>query len=479
MRIKLAFATPLPHLKCWFYASRDKVTTVHRLQEAIAKEFSIEYPLLLEIDNFRLMPRNQIAGLVRNEDLITQSQSHPRRRADKQRRPQKKERYVVEKNVPKTVESKKVKRQRRDEEPVKHKAKKSKHTKSESDKVRKVKTRPAIVEPKRSKAPLKDVKEKRDRSHESPAAVVPTLEVAQPAASSPSKTLPGEGTFRTRSRNQRRRKLKKATVNEGTSSHADVEQSELNQEQYVSAVPQRIQPTAPEPVAEESLPPTSLLKQNRNKKRGFLDQMQKANKEHIRFDPTANANDQDVGGTAIITTIDLDPAGGRYDLRRKQEKKYPVQKAPRVVTANHQQSLVDSGVEDLDGNTMLDESPEDVLVDDSPDFQGNYHESTQPESADMEEEIDYDTCPVVNFTTHLPQVLDVLAIKEVVVKDFDIVDGTITVEHLGLTDKALRQGGRFELDSDREQTRDVDVDDDDDSIVTLLKTDIVDMRRIR
>lgn len=63
------------------------------------------------------------------------------------------------------------------------------------------------------------------------------------------------------------------------------------------------------------------------------------------------------------------------------------------------------------------------------------------------------------------------------VKDFDIVDGTITVEHLGLTDKALRQGGRFELDSDREQAR--DLEEDDDSIVTLLKTDIVDMRRIR
>jgi hypothetical protein len=45
---------------------------VHRLQEAIAKEFSIEYPLLLEIDNFRLMPRNQLSGLVQNEDLITQ-----------------------------------------------------------------------------------------------------------------------------------------------------------------------------------------------------------------------------------------------------------------------------------------------------------------------------------------------------------------------------------------------------------------------
>jgi hypothetical protein len=64
-----------------------------------------------------------------------------------------------------------------------------------------------------------------------------------------------------------------------------------------------------------------------------------------------------------------------------------------------------------------------------------------------------------------------------VVKEFDIVDGTITVEHLGLTDKALRQGGRFELDRDQEQAK--EPEEDDDSIVTLLKTDIVDMRRIR
>ncbi|KAJ2958569.1 hypothetical protein NQZ79_g5883 [Umbelopsis isabellina] len=413
----------------------------------------------------------------------------------------------------KTVESKGVKRQRRDEEPVKHKAKKTGLAKNEIEtgKVRKLKTKRAKVEAEQSKAnkqPLKDVKEKRskrDRSDESPAAVVPTLEVAPPAAPAPTKTAPGEGTYRTRSRNERRRKLRKATVTESTSSQADGNQEatnaqpELNQEHNASAVPERIEPAASEPIVDEALPPTSLLKQNRNKKRGFLDQMQKANKEHIRFDAispvttaTANENDHEKGGTAIITTIDLDPAGGRYDLRRKQEKKYPVQKAPRVVTANNQ-SLVDSGVEDLDGNTMLDESPEDNLVDDSPDLQANYHAHIQPESADMEEVIDYDTCPVVNFTTHLPQILDVIAIKtlvlsstytpeisdwrEVVVKDFDIVDGTITVEHLGLTDKALRQGGRFELDSDREQAR--DLDDDDDSIVTLLKTDIVDMRRIR
>jgi hypothetical protein len=67
--------------------------------------------------------------------------------------------------------------------------------------------------------------------------------------------------------------------------------------------------------------------------------------------------------------------------------------------------------------------------------------------------------------------------QEVVVKEIDIIDGTITVEHLGVTDKALREGGRFELGANEESQ--AENYDDDDSIVTLLKSDIVDMRRIR
>ena len=69
--------------------------------------------------------------------------------------------------------------------------------------------------------------------------------------------------------------------------------------------------------------------------------------------------------------------------------------------------------------------------------------------------------------------------QEVVVKDVDIIDETITVEHLGLTDNALRQGGRFEIDSQESDHDDTKEYDYDDAIVTLQKNDIVDMRRIR
>ncbi|KAM3580003.1 hypothetical protein VKS41_007722 [Umbelopsis sp. WA50703] len=407
----------------------------------------------------------------------------------------------------KSVKSKRAKRQSHEEGSSQSKAK-SKRAIVKPEKIKKVRKHD-------SKESRKHVKEKSSKKDRSPAAVVPTLEVTQSAAAAPVKTLPREGSYKTRSRNARRRQLERAIARKINSTECNGNQ--LINAQWVKepAAPEVMAPQVmtplvmtPESAAQDTkeypVPSASLLKRNRNKKRGFLEQTQKAAKEHIRFDAPATVTSVDVndhhdiqdGGTAIITTIDLDPARARYDLRRKQEKKYPVQKAPRVVTANSQ-SLVDSGVEDLDGNTMIEERLDDGLIEnDLPEFeqpQVNYHRHIQPESADMEEEVDYDACPVVNFTTQLPQVLDVLAIKtlvlsstytpeisdwrEVVVKEFDIVDGTITVEHLGLTDKALRQGGRFELDRDQEQAK--EPEEDDDSIVTLLKTDIVDMRRIR
>ncbi|KAI9283985.1 hypothetical protein BC943DRAFT_89375 [Umbelopsis sp. AD052] len=241
------------------------------------------------------------------------------------------------------------------------------------------------------------------------------------------------------------------------------------------------------------VPSSSLLKKNRNKKRGFLNDMQKEpSKEHIRFQPPqANPSEPVAGGTAVITSIDLDPSdGGGYNLRSKTEKKFPVQIAPRVVRAS--QVSAESGVEDLEGNTWVDDAVDYASDDDEAD-RAVPMAYTAIESADMDEVIDYNACEVVNFTTNLPQELDVLAIKtlvlsatytpeisdwrEVVVKEIDIIDGTITVEHLGVTDKALREGGRFELGANEET--EAENYDDDDSIVTLLKSDIVDMRRIR
>jgi hypothetical protein len=70
MRVKLSFSAPLQPLKCWYHVSRENISSVHRLQEAIAREFNIDHPLVLEMDSFRLMPRSQLSGLVKNEDLI-------------------------------------------------------------------------------------------------------------------------------------------------------------------------------------------------------------------------------------------------------------------------------------------------------------------------------------------------------------------------------------------------------------------------
>lgn len=71
MRIKLWFAPPLPPLKCWYNVSRGICPSVHRLQEAIAREFNIDHPLTLEMDGFQLMPRSGLSGLVKSEDLLT------------------------------------------------------------------------------------------------------------------------------------------------------------------------------------------------------------------------------------------------------------------------------------------------------------------------------------------------------------------------------------------------------------------------
>lgn len=301
------------------------------------------------------------------------------------------------------------------------------------------------------------------------------------------KSLPGEGTSKTRTRNRRRRKLKVAQAEPGEADGLVVNQTTHE---------------VPEPPAQmheqeitthnDIVPSASLLNRNRNKKRGFLHQMHEQTSEHIRFDtsgPTVNTqNLKPSGGTAIITSVDLDPIGSK--LQRRKEKTYPVQIAPRILAVN--QPIMENDVEDLDGNAGVDWEPHDETY-----ASTDMHAIAAVDSADMDEIIDYESCEAVNFTTNLPQALDVLAIKtlvlsatytpeisdwrEVVVKDIDIVDGTITVEHLGLTDKALREGGRFELDAHNQDDDWVEAEpyNDDDAIVTLLKSDIVDMRRIR
>lgn len=353
------------------------------------------------------------------------------------------------------------------------------------------------------------------------------------------KSIPGEGKHTTRTRNLRRRMLKKARAIDRVNENVPVIEPQSNQDPETPQM-DHVHDTG---VLNGIVPSSSLLKRNRNKKRGFLNQEQ--SKEHVRFDtPTVNTSNRPEfsGGTAIITCIDLDPDS---KSERKEKKKYPVQIAPRVLTVNH--SIVDSGVEDLDGNTWVDFSTHDETDNNST----TNHTTAAWESADMDEVIDFDSCEVVNFTTNLPQVLDVLAIKvsfeiastlqmhetsatahcihlklafpffrpwycqqptlqkfqiggyvmrcdmmidleqcndfsypsqEVVVKEIDIIDGTITVEHLGLTDTALREGGRFEVDARNEggdHSMEAEHYVDDDSIVTLLKSDIVDMRRIR
>ncbi|KAH8554352.1 hypothetical protein BGW37DRAFT_484424 [Umbelopsis sp. PMI_123] len=317
------------------------------------------------------------------------------------------------------------------------------------------------------------------------------------------KSIPGEGSLKTRSRNQRRRRLKKAMAGQSQNTKENEPMIQQPQPTAANQEPEIVKSHVLKPAEQNGLvPSSSLLKKNRNKRRGFLNDIQDQEKEHIRFETLHAKPAETIGGTAIITSVELDSSpndGGRYNLRSKTEKKYPVQLGPRVVKAN--QISVDSGVEDLEGNTWVGDAVDDA-VDDVVDYASHDNAdntSNEPqvyaaeESADMDEVIDYNSCEVVNFTSNLPQELDVLAIKtlvlsatytpeisdwrEVVVKEIDIIDGTITVEHLGLTDKALREGGRFELGAN-DETESENYNDDD-SIVTLLKSDIVDMRRIR
>lgn len=233
------------------------------------------------------------------------------------------------------------------------------------------------------------------------------------------KTIPGEGSNKTRSRNERRRRLKKAMAGQDTKEN----QPMIQQPQPIASIqePEIFKSHVLQPAEQNGLiPSSSLLKKNRNKKRGFLNDIQKEQpKEHVRFQPQqANPSELVAGGTAIITSIELDPSpssDGGYNLRSKTEKKYPVQKAPRVVKAN--QVSTDGGVEDLEGNTWVDDAVDYPSDDYEADNSSSAPVANAPmahaamESADMDEVIDYNACEVVNFTTNLPQELDVLAIK--------------------------------------------------------------------
>ncbi|KAI8583755.1 hypothetical protein K450DRAFT_219853 [Umbelopsis ramanniana AG] len=508
MRIRLTFLPPLPPLKCWYPVSKEECKTVNRLSEGIAHDFNIEHPLFLEMEGFRLMPRSNLSGLLKDKDLITVKPivDDESDIIHRDRRKRKASIIESESDSEPEITRKKVKRSKKavhaKDTKAKEEAKRQRKLERKLSKAAKLKSKEKSKEkPASSKSPAQ--RQAQISSQSTKVSDLPKSNtIEKPTASSHNrianeKTIPGEGSTKTRSRNERRRRLKKAM--EGQFQDTKENQPMIQQPQPIASnqEPEIFKSHVLQPAEQNGLvPSSSLLKKNRNKKRGFLNDIEKEPpKEHIRFQPPQANPSELVGGTAVITSIDLDPGpsdGGGYNLRSKTEKKFPVQKAPRVVRAS--QISAESGVEDLEGNTWVDDAV-DYASDDNEADNGRTVPMayTAIESADMDEVIDYNACEVVNFTTNLPEELDVLAIKtlvlsatytpeisdwrEVVVKEIDIIDGTITVEHLGVTDKALREGGRFELGANEET--EAENYDDDDSIVTLLKSDIVDMRRIR
>lgn len=293
------------------------------------------------------------------------------------------------------------------------------HRKSKTIKSSK-KSSPANAKAEKAERTSKQNSEKKRVEKRSAAAdhiVSKAASAAQPtapvnAAEPSKKSAPGEGLSKTKARNKRRKMLKQALASHGPKDPV-IQPLPAADQKEPQSVPQH-HPQQQTITHSDSVPSVSLLKRNRNKKRGFLDRAQEQPKEHVRFDTDATINKPNpslAGGTAIITSIDLDPSSDPAE--RRERKTYPVQNAPRILTVNPM--VMDGGVEDLDGNTCVDYASHDEsfstgLDTSAPQFVKNTT-AVASESADMDEVIDYDACEVVNFTTNLPQELDVLAIK--------------------------------------------------------------------
>ncbi|CEG69931.1 hypothetical protein RMATCC62417_05917 [Rhizopus microsporus] len=325
-------------------------------------------------------------------------------------------------------------------------------------------------------------------------------------------SCPFGGLKRTKSRNARRRRLKKlyreaAALNQENSVAADTTEQSV-QEQLLNHEPSINMSSSTE--QQDIPPPLHLIKQNKNKKKEHLKRSEQT--VHIHFEeelpeelpsrPTAEIYDEldaelaieniqqnndpkNKYGRAFVTYSEAAPEQTRKRNQKYQRplKTYAVQEVAPIFYA---ENPIEEGV------------PEQILENQETEntAENNENELHVNKPTATNEPINYEEYPKLDFESNLPSVGDHLAIKtleltanytpeisdwkEATLKELRISDKSLVIELLQGFTKASTKGGKFELKNKRheDENDEEEEEEEEDRLITLMWSDIFDFRKL-
>ncbi|KAG1172925.1 hypothetical protein G6F70_008263 [Rhizopus microsporus] len=481
MRVKLV--VPSLRLKCWFAAHEEK--TIYQLQKSILKELSLEAEAS-EIISF--MKEIHFAKYKKDEPATKKQ----KKSTEKDKKPSEKDKKSTEKDKKPSEKDKKKASTVTNKEENKKLLKTVEKLKNNSKKLdEKLKSLKKLLADNVNEL-MKNKQEEKNKIKKA--------------------SCPFEGLKRTKSRNARRRRLKKlyreaAALNHKNSVAVDTTDQGV-QEQLLHHEPSISMSSSTE--QQDIPPPLHLIKQNKNKKKEHLKRSEQT--VHIHFEeelpeelpsrPTAEMYDEldaelatentqqnndpkNKYGRAFVTYSEAAPEQTRKRNQKYQrsQKTYAVQEVAPIFYAE---------------NPIEESVPEQILENQEIEntVENNENELHINEPTATNRSINYEEYPKLDFESNLPSVGDHLAIKtleltanytpeisdwkEATLKELCISDKSLVVELLQGFTKASTKGGKFELKNKRheDENDEEEEEEEEDRMITLMWSDIFDIRKL-
>ncbi|KAI9357152.1 hypothetical protein BD770DRAFT_410930 [Pilaira anomala] len=495
MRVKVTTNAPLPEYNCWFVLSQENESqTVHELRKKMVKDLGLNSEasvLDLSMDGFNLLPQSTIQGLLRDGDLINVKvntikpiQTIKKRKVSSVEEEEEKEAPVKKPKKESSKKSKKESSKKSKKESSKKSEKESKKAaslKSEKEKAKEKKKKDkAVVEKESVKKSKKDSEKPKKDSSTKEEKVSATKKAVKETA--PKKAHPFEGKAATKKRNQRRRLLK-ANLN---SMSAPIVPNAATQSVAMPDTELQIQNLSISHVQDQQQQQQQqsihLLKKNKNKKKNHLKQMEQRSHVVYNSEPaaatataaaatstttTTTATEPDMTesvppqqnsnqfGRAFVTFVESERNyKGRYNPNHTPQE-YPIHRKPTLFYAN--QGLTESDLQEKPNEVqeeVIEKAPVEKTV-----------------TAPVEEKpLNYEEFPESNFQDKVPSVGAKLAIKtleltstytpeisdwkQVILKELDLANNTVTFEFLPGFGKATTKGGKFDIKKNRKKKYD-------------------------
>ncbi|KAF7720741.1 hypothetical protein EC973_006222 [Apophysomyces ossiformis] len=510
--------------------------------------------VIIELDGFELRPTAIVRGLLREgdsiivrktkteeaplskkrkaSDIIAEKQEGEKRKKSKKEKEASKLEKLNEKHQKNGIESKKKDRSKKKVEKKKDLLKKN----TRKEKIKAISKDEVSIKKKKTSEMIKDEKKtdtgrKRNTHGESdkqvtklPSAKAKALKQLsdtlrdgeQARKPSPSEKLdisekpgkkatpPYEGTKRTQRRNARKRALKSLHRNaikdkqadelvqleaEGHSAeHVEPDQNVWNQPVEVS------QQEDEAPVAYESIEviePQNFVVQNRNKKKTFLKEMNKARK-HVRFSMDDEHEDQPTldyeqkeelhaqdHGSAFVTSMDA-AYGVPVDHNATPHRKYPIHNARIIRAGPRYDETIQSGTDTMEVDAVEAETETEDVASNEPVI------PAAPKDYEAYANIDF-TTPDVEAGDHLaikifqlsamytPEISDW---KEVKLVDIKREQRSLVVEYLPGFSADVNKGGKFDLIPKGDEDE-VENEGEEERVFTYGEGDIIQMKKLK